>query len=191
MNCTSLTIALSEVTSAETPDAVVSAWTDFLEGRSDGGRRLYDLMGNELYGLALWTTASKEDACDVVQTVFLKIIERRVRLVRVRNPRAYLLQMTRSASIDLLRTRRSTIEFEEVETPVLIADPGRQVDVRRLSKLVTKLPPEQRATVYLRHYSEMSFREIGRVTGVSIFTAASRYRLATRRLRTWLGEGSS
>jgi DNA-directed RNA polymerase specialized sigma24 family protein len=40
--------------------------------------------------------------------------------------------------------------------------------------------------VFLKHFAELTFREIGRVTGVPMFTAAARYRLALRRLRQHL-----
>jgi RNA polymerase sigma-70 factor (ECF subfamily) len=185
------TLALNEILGVETPSELEFAFADFKKGDASGGQRLYDSIGNEMYGLALWTTGSKEDACDAVQTVFLKLLERRSALKRVRNPRAYLLQMTRSASIDLLRKRQPTVDVEIADVPILVSDPDRDIDARRLSRLVSRLPPSQRATVYLRYYSELSFRQIGGVTGVSTFTAASRYRLAMRRLRKWVEKAGS
>ena len=41
-------------------------------------------------------------------------------------------------------------------------------DVRKLIEL---LPDEQREVLYMRHYAEMSFKDIAEVTGVSINTA--------------------
>ena len=71
-------LALTESLRPETLDELESTWSDFVDSRAGGGRGLYDLIGDELYGLALWTTGSVEDACDVVQTVFLKLLERLV-----------------------------------------------------------------------------------------------------------------
>jgi DNA-directed RNA polymerase specialized sigma24 family protein len=37
--------------------------------------------------------------------------------------------------------------------------------------------------VFLKHFADLTFKEIGRVTGVPTFTASSRYGAAMRRLR--------
>ncbi len=40
-----------------------------------------------------------------------------------------------------------------------------------------RLPAEQREVIVLHLMEGFSFREVGRLTGVSLFTAAARYRL--------------
>ncbi len=150
---------------------------------------LYDRFAAELYGLALWLCGSRPDAADVVQEVFLKLMRRRRRLGAVRNARAYLLRMTRTTAIDLHRRRRGRHEpLEERLLAPVVTDPAARVEAQRLSRWLAKLPPRQRTAVYLRYYSDLSYAEIGRVTGVPTFTAASRCRLALRRLRRWLAE---
>ncbi len=151
---------------------------------------LYDRFGDELYGLALWICGSAPDAADVVQDVFLRLMRSRARLGAVRNARAYLLRMTRSAASDLYRRRRVAHEplDERLLSPV-VSDPVAGLEAQRLSRWLAKLPPRQRSAIYLRYFSELSYAEIGRVTGVPTFTAASRCRLALRRLRRWLEEG--
>ena len=57
--------------------------------------------------------------------------------------------------------------------------------VQRVSRLVFRLPVVQRIAVYLHCFAGLSFREVGKATGVPTFTAASRYRLAVRKLRRW------
>ena len=48
------------------------------------------------------------------------------------------------------------------------------------------LPPEQREVVLLKIDGELTFVQIGQVLGVSMNTAASRYRYALEKLRTTL-----
>jgi RNA polymerase sigma-70 factor (ECF subfamily) len=50
-------------------------------------------------------------------------------------------------------------------------------------KHISKLPEEQRQVVMLRHYYEMSFKEIAELTDVSINTALGRMRYALINLR--------
>jgi RNA polymerase sigma-70 factor (ECF subfamily) len=66
-------------------------------------------------------------------------------------------------------------------------DPAHAIDIGRA---LDDLPPLQREVVVLHLVEGFSFLEIGRLTGVSLFTAAARYRLARARLRTALaGKG--
>lgn len=58
----------------------------------------------------------------------------------------------------------------------------------RLKKLIQQLPDEQREVLVLRHYAEMSFKEIADMTGVSINTALGRMRYALINLRKMMPE---
>jgi len=54
--------------------------------------------------------------------------------------------------------------------------------------LISKLPDDQREVVILRHYSDMSFKEIADITGVSINTALGRMRYALINIRKMMDE---
>lgn len=58
----------------------------------------------------------------------------------------------------------------------------------RLRFLVDQLPVEQREVVILRHYADMSFKEIAQLTRVSINTALGRMRYALINLRKMIEE---
>ena len=147
---------------------------------------LYDLAATDVYRLALWRTGSAEDAEDVVQEVFVRVAERCRQLASVRRPRAWLLTVAHRLAIDCCRRRNRREEDPVDSVPFLTApgdDPERAADARTVSRLVGRLPAKQREVVLLRHFLGCTFREIARVTGVSLFTAASRHRLAVARLR--------
>ena len=54
---------------------------------------------------------------------------------------------------------------------------------KQVKELIDELPPEQREVVILRHYSDLSFKEIAEITGVSINTALGRMRYALNNMR--------
>lgn len=174
------------------PDVAEECLRRLAAGDQAAAGELYDRFAGELYGLALWRCGSSADAADVVQTVFVRLLERWRRLAAVRRPRAYLLRMTHRAAIDLLRRRgrRSEPLREELLAPVA-TDPARRLEAERMSRRLAELPPAQREALYLRYFAELSYAEIGRVTGVPTFTAASRCRLALRRLRRAAAGGGS
>jgi len=52
-----------------------------------------------------------------------------------------------------------------------------------LRTMIHKLPDSQKEVLIMRHYGEMSFRDIAEITGVSINTALGRMRYAINNLR--------
>ena len=147
---------------------------------------LYDAVAAKLYGLALWRTGSEEDAADVVHDVFVRVVDQGPRLANVRNPKAWLLTVTHRAAVDVTR-RRNRRQAESLEDcPYLAAnavDGIQRVDAARASQLLAGLPTAQRDAVYLRHFADCTFAEIGKIVGIPKFTAASRYRGGIRKLR--------
>lgn len=151
---------------------------------------LYDTCASDLYGLALWRTGSSADAWDVVHDVFVRLAQLGETLSKVRRPRGYLLTMTHRLTVDLgrARQRRPTTPLEECRfLESNDASPEASLDAERAGRLLAVLSGRQREVLYLRHYAGLTFAGIGRVTGVSTFTAASRYRLGIRRLRRLMG----
>jgi RNA polymerase sigma factor (sigma-70 family) len=57
-----------------------------------------------------------------------------------------------------------------------------------IRRLVDSLPSEQREVVILRHYADMSFKEIASLTRVSINTALGRMRYALINIRKMMAE---
>ena len=58
----------------------------------------------------------------------------------------------------------------------------------RIRYLVDALPEEQREVVILRHYADLSFKEIAALTRVSINTALGRMRYALINIRKMMAE---
>jgi RNA polymerase sigma factor (sigma-70 family) len=58
----------------------------------------------------------------------------------------------------------------------------------KVRSLIDQLPPEQKEVVILRHYAELSFKEIAALTDVSINTALGRMRYALINMRKLIAE---
>jgi RNA polymerase sigma-70 factor (ECF subfamily) len=164
-----------------------SVFAALAAGDPDALADLYARSAHEIFGLALWRTGSRDDAADVVQDVFVKVMAEPARLASVRRPRAWLLAVAHRCAIDVVRRRRDDLAPADDLLMAAPEEPGRRIDAARLTELLHRLPAAQREALYLRHFAELSFRDIGGVTGVSTFTAATRYRLGLARLRRRLG----
>lgn len=171
-------------------EALRPSFEALARGDADALETVWEVAGWKLYALALWRTGRPEDAQDVVQEVFVRLASRRAELSRVSAPHVWLLRVTHNVAVDQLR-RRSRRRTEPLESATLVQapahDPDRRVDAARLSHHLSSLPAPQREAVSLRHVEGCSFREIGRITGVPTFTAASRCRLGLSRLRRLMG----
>lgn len=154
---------------------------------------LYDLLARDLFAVALWSTASRSRAEDTVQEVFVRLAARGGGLSGVRSPRTYLLTMARRVAVELSRTevrhRGEELASDQVEQLVAAIEPNGEARTaaRELDRALAALSPKLREAVTLRHLLGLSWSEVAVVTGVSMFTAASRGRLALVRLRRLLG----
>ena len=90
-----------------------------------------------------------------------------------------------AAAID---AKKQKLEDAALELVRARADEHRE-ETLALSLAIAELSSKLREALYLHAYAGMTFREAGAVLGVPTFTAASRYRLALRRLEKRLGGG--
>ena len=71
-------------------------------GEAEGLELLWDLAAERIHGLALWRTGSPDDAAEVVQEVFLKVLDTRIMPT---NFRAWVYKIARNRCLDLIRAR--------------------------------------------------------------------------------------
>jgi RNA polymerase sigma factor (sigma-70 family) len=80
-----------------------------------------------------------------------------------------------------------TIEINESNREDSYIKDQRDDTVRQI---INMLPPEQKEVLVLRHYGDLSFKEIADLTGVSINTALGRMRYALNNMRKIISEKS-
>ena len=68
------------------------------------------------------------------------------------------------------------------------ADMDRSEQTERLAEAMRQLPAGEREVILLRHYTDLSFREIAEVMGTPLGTALARGHRGLARLRTILGQ---
>lgn len=138
----------------------------------------------------LW---SKNEAEDVLQTLFVTIVRKRHALARAGCLAAYLFRMARHEAATYLRNRRRHRQ-ESVDTmPWLVpreADDQQYDLVEQFQVSLSQLPEVQREVVVLKVYRDKTFGEIARLLSVSPNTAASRYRYGMERLRNLLKDSA-
>jgi RNA polymerase sigma-70 factor (ECF subfamily) len=134
---------------------------------------------------------SREDAEDVVQAVFLRLLRSQTPPNFQQNPRAYLYKAAVNASLDVLKSRRRRpVLVEDVER-LDVAAPDSQGAFdeelnQRLYEAIAQLSAEAAQTVLLRYMQNKSVTEIATQQGVSRTVVAVRLFRTRARLRRLL-----
>lgn len=143
---------------------------------------LYDQYGPRLYRYALLILADAAAAEDVLQDAFCQLAHALRRQPDV-GTLAYLTTIVRNECYSRLRRRRRSPVVEEPPLLEPVA-PGTSRDEQLMvEQALRALPAEQREVIYLKVYEGLTFQEIGDRCGVSLNTAASRYRYAIDAMR--------
>lgn len=176
--------------------------TAYLErGDQHAFRQLVERHQERIFGYLLGMVRDRATADDLFQETFLRVInamhDRRGSYARQGRWLAWAMRIARNAALDHLRSRKKwqdvdagdeadgTSYWDRLPHDGEAADEalhrGEQEDW--LAACIDELPPEQREVVLLRQETELTFREIADLTGVSINTALGRMRYALINLR--------
>ena len=155
----------------------------------------------KIYSSIYMFTKDRELADDLFQDVFIKIIDT-LRKGKYNHEGKFLqwaLRISYNMCVDLgsrciRRNKVSATETFDIFDVLESDDPNREMSMikdqtyDRVRHLVDMLPSEQREVVILRHYADMSFKEIACLTDVSINTALGRMRYALINIRKLVEE---
>ena len=168
----------------------------YLEGNELAFEELLSRHKAKIYTSIYLFVKDKDLADDIFQEVFIKIIDtlRKGKYNHEGKFVQWALRISYNLCVDYFRRnkRRPTISgtddfniFDVLRQPddniedTIIKDQTHD----RIRMLVDKLPPEQKEVIILRHYADMSFKEISLLTKVSINTALGRMRYALINIR--------
>jgi RNA polymerase sigma-70 factor, ECF subfamily len=138
-----------------------------------------------IYRTAFGVTGSSEDAEDVLQTIFLRLLGRAIPPDLTINPRAYLYRAAVNVSLNMIRARQRQVQIADVER---LPDPARLVDPaldhgtrQRLLDAISRLNTGAVEILMLRYVHNYSDAEIAKLLGTTRGTiAVSLYRSRAR-----------
>jgi len=129
-----------------------------------------------VYRTAYTITGNHSDAEDVLQHIFLTLLERQVPPDLTRNPRAYLYRAAVNMSLKTIRTRkrrRLADGVELLQAPAPIAEPDPDEAIRRsLREAMAQLKPRAVEILVLRYEHDYSDAQIAKMLGKSRGTVA-------------------
>ncbi|MEE6263481.1 SigE family RNA polymerase sigma factor [Plantactinospora sonchi] len=136
--------------------------------------------------LAMLLTGDRWRAEELLQDSLVRMYERWRRLSRHDDLNAYLRRVVINGHTSAWRRWRR--ESLVADVPERAAPQGPEPDDGELRRALRALPPRQRAVVVLRHYEDLSERQIAEALGCSVGTVKSQYSRALAKLRQTVRE---
>jgi RNA polymerase sigma-70 factor (ECF subfamily) len=142
-----------------------------------------------IYRTALAITGKSEDAEDVLQTIFLRLLRREFPPDLKKNPRAYLYRGAVNASLSVLRARRRRLQIHDIDTIQSLyasndGNPDSNNDTHaRLIDALSHLNASAVELLMLRYFHAYSDAEIAKLLGTTRGSVAVRLFRARAQLK--------
>ncbi len=168
---------------------------------------LVEIYSPRLYGYFYRLTGRREDAEDLLQEAFVRVVRMISRYEHDNRFDAWLFRIATNLVRDRVRRQRRSADAgasgarqdepgileevadNEVDRPDDVLETTEQVD--RLQWALKQLPEAEREVILLRHFSQMSFREVAEAMGTPLGTALARAHRGLAKLRRLMNEDAA
>jgi len=177
--------------------------SQYINGNEDCLRMLINRHQSKLFSYIYFLVKDRLLAEDIFQDAFVKIINtlRSGRYKEEGKFYQWIIRISRNLVIDHFRKNNkmpviTDSEGKDVVGNLRLAEQNREDQIiqeeinETLKRLIYELPKEQKEVLILRHYANLSFKEIAEITDVSINTSLGRMRYALMNLRKMMEKHS-
>ncbi|MGV3696689.1 RNA polymerase sigma factor [Flavobacterium sp.] len=177
------------------PDAILV--NKYIAGDENSLAILVERHQSKIYGYIYSKVSDRDLTEDIFQETFFKVIHT-LKSKKYYNEEgkflSWVLRIANNLIVDKFRNDKKMMmkrDTEEYSIFSAITDNApniekelikNQVDMD-LKRIIQKLPQDQKEVLMMRYYSDMSFKEIADITGVSVNTTLGRMRYAITNLR--------
>ena len=174
----------------------------FMNGSQPSIEVLINRYKTKVYTYILLMVKNQQLAEDLFQETFIKVIQSLKMHKYKDNGKfvSWIIRIAHNLVIDHFRKEKqiNTCNNEDYEADLFNSSKFSAKNIEQLivhdqiikdvRKLIDELPNDQREVVMLRHYGQLSFKEIAEQTDVSINTALGRMRYALINMRKMIEE---
>jgi RNA polymerase sigma-70 factor (ECF subfamily) len=174
----------------------------FVNGSQPSIEELITRYKSKVYTYILLMVKNQQLAEDLFQETFIKVIQS-LKMNKYKDKGkfvSWIIRIAHNLVIDHFRKEKqiNTCNNEDYEADLFNSSKFSAKNIEQLivhdqiikdvRKLIDELPDDQREVVMLRHYGQLSFKEIAEQTDVSINTALGRMRYALINMRKMIEE---
>lgn len=156
----------------------------FAQNPQKGFEQIYKCFSGPVFRYLMNSFAmSREEAEDILQTVFMPWVKEPAKFFKVENPAGYLFTSARNAALKFKKDKKP-VQTETACSSSLDNRIDHKIETEIIIKrALEKLPDDQKETVVLKIWINMTFEEIAELQQCSLQTVASRYRYAVAKLK--------
>lgn len=163
----------------------------FLKIKDDkelGFQELYTKYNKLVYAIAFSILRNKEDSLDVTQSIFAKIYKLEKDKLPNKKEASWLYTVTKNEAITYLRKKKNNVLIEDLYE---LEDDNNEINklIDRISynNLIKKLNNKEKEILSLKILSNLSFKEISKLTDEPVGTVKWRYYKSLSSLKIVLG----
>ena len=152
-------------------------------GNKEAYQAIVERYMKRAYYIALGFVRNPQDALDISQEAFIKAF-RRIKSFDIERPFfPWFYKLMKNFCLDHLK-RRSRIQEVPLEESRVLKEEHEDREMKEvLWKGIESLPVEQRETIILRYFQQLSYQEISEITGKPVGTVMSSLFYAKKRLK--------
>ncbi len=137
-------------------------------------RELYSAVAPLLVRIA-WRIAGTEEAAeDIVHEAFIRLIEKRIPFPSLDDAKFWLIRVVKNGALNVAKRKGREVRAYERwwQGEKAASDPAdkeliREETGKEMREYLDRLPEKLKSVIILKEYGQMSYREIGRVLGIS------------------------
>jgi len=173
----------------------------YVAGNNDCMEMLINRHKSKIYIAINMVVKDTYIAEDIFQETFIKVIHLLQKGLYTENGKfiSWVIRIARNLAIDHYRVakKRPTIydsenhdifKYMQFSEPNYLENNSQQYNKNTIRNLIKQLPAEQMEILILRHYGDLSFKEIAELCNCSINTALGRMRYAIINLKKMIEE---
>jgi RNA polymerase sigma-70 factor (ECF subfamily) len=157
---------------------------------------IYSTFNHKLKKFIFTLVKSETDAEDLVHEVFVKVWVNKEKLKKYSSFDTYLFTIAYNSTISLLRKKAKDAQYVEYvksvqiefDDPALTKDHLQEDITEKINLLIGQMPPKQREVFKLKHFHDLSYKEIAESLNISVNTVENHMVKAHKYLKANLGK---
>jgi len=156
-------------------DKLVLLWNRTREGDEKAFAELHQILYPGLFSYAEKMVKSEDIADDLLQDLFIKFWQNKIRIGEISNVRSYFYRSVRTTVVNhikssqlksskLLLMPEPEMEFSTEEFIISSEQDSRLHGV--MVSALNELPPKQREIIHMRFYQDLEYPQIAEITGI-------------------------
>lgn len=139
-------------------------------------------LGDKIHRLAFRFLKDAENVKDVVQSIYLKLWEKRGELDQIKSIEGYAIRMTKNTCLDRIKLQKDNVDLSDYNQPTKSEEENIE-SVQIVKNIINTLPNLQRQVIELRDIDGFSFDEIAEALELPVNNIRVSLSIARKKVR--------